>query len=246
MKKLLYLFSASLIVLTSCSKDDDNSSDPATSTLPQKIVSVDGTESETTTFTYNGNKIVSTVDSDGYKTNFTYTGDVITKTEEIDDKGVVDSTTEYAYTAGKLSSKTDFETGDNYKYRTKYTHNADGTIAYEEFRVNVATGVEQEYGYIGKYTFKDGNLLKEEKSYYGTVNTPSTYEYDTKNSILKNVTGYSLLLDNEEEISVNNVVKTTIGTYIYTNTYIYNENGFPTEQKSFSNGVADGTTTITY
>jgi hypothetical protein len=245
MKKLLCLFGASLLVLTSCSSDDNNSSEP-TAILLKKMSYVSSGESYTVDFTYSGNKIISNVDSYGDKTTFTYTGDLITKIVDTDDKGDVDYTTEFTYTNGKLTSEISLEAGDEYKYKTKYVHNTDGTISFEEFRVAVATGVEQEYGYIGKYTYKDGNLVKKEKSYYGSESS-TTYEYDAKNHPIKNVLGFNLLL-NDEESYINNIVKTTYSNSadIYTNTYNYNAEGFPTEQKSFNNGTLDGTSTFTY
>jgi hypothetical protein len=247
MKKLLCLFGASLLVLTSCSNDDSTPVDPATTILPKTITNIYGGKSLPTQITYDNKKIVSIVHSKGEKNVYTYTGDVITKEVEYDEKGILDSTTEYIYTNGKLSSKISLETGTDYKYKTKYTHNTDGTISYEEFRIAVATGVEQQYGDTGKYTYKDGNLVKKENSYYGSVGS-STYEYDTKNSPFKNVLGYSLLID--EQPSANNVVKRTYisgsSTYISTRTYIYNSNGFPTEVVSVENGQSDGTTQFVY
>jgi hypothetical protein len=243
MKKLLCLFGAALLVLTSCSKDDDNSSDSTASILLKKMVYVSTGETYTREFIYNGNKIVSETDNDGYKKSYSYTGDVITKVVEIDENGDIDTTTEYAYTNGKLTSEISLEPGDDYKYKTKYIHNNDGTISFNEFRVSVTTGVEEEYGYVGVYAFKNGNLVKEERSYYGSESA-STYEFDTKNNPLKNVLGYILLLD--ENPSVNNIVKRTSGSEITTNAYTYDANGFPIERKSFINGASDGTSTFTY
>ena len=247
MKKLLYLFSASLLVLSSCSSDDDTTA----TVLLKKASYVSTGGSFTTDFTYSGNKLVSWVDSFGDKKTFTYTGDLITKIVDTDDKGNVDYTTEFTYTNGKLTSEISLETGDDYKYKTKYVHNTDGTISFEEFRVAVATGKEEKYGDIGKYTFKNGNLVKKEKSYYGT-NSSETYEYDAKNNPFKNVVGFNLFVDDEEGAYVNNIVKRTYpnsnSTDTYTNTYEYkyNAEGFPTEQKDFYNGASYGTTTYTY
>ncbi len=244
MKKLLYLFSASLLVLSSCSSDDDTTA----TVLVKKVSYVSIGESYTVDFTYSGNKIVSNVNNYGEKTTFTYTGDLITKIVDTDDKGNVDYTTEFTYTNGKLTSEISLGTGDDYKHKTKYVHNTDGTISFEEFRVAVATGKEEEYG-IGKYTFKNGNLVKKEKSYYGT-NSSETYEYDAKNNPFKNVVGFNLFVNDEEGAYVNNIVKRTYsnstGTYTNTYEYKYNAEGFPTEQKDFYNGASDGTTTYTY
>ncbi|OAZ05336.1 hypothetical protein [Flavobacterium succinicans] len=246
MKKLLSLLGATLLVLASCSTDDTNSSNPTASILVKKMSTVNNGKTYTQDFTYSGNKIVSTVDSDGNKTAYTYTGDFITKIVDTDNKGAVDYTIEFSYTNSKLTSKTTYESGAQYKYRTKYVHNTDGTISYEEFRTAVATGVEQEYGYIGKYTYKGGNLIKNEYLYYGSENTAS-YEYDTKNTPFKNVLGFNLLL--EEDMTSNNIVKITYSKSkdVISNTYIYNADGFPTEQKGFYNGaLIKGPTTFIY
>lgn len=250
MKKLLYLFAASLLVFTSCSKDDNNSSDSASSILVKKRINVGYNGlSSSENIVYNGNKIVSITEQDGSVFKYTYTGELITKTEEIDAKGVVDYTTEYTYTNGKLTTSINKNTGSEFYYKVKYTHNADGTVSYDQFRGTVATGVEEEYGATGKYTFKDGNLVKLEVSNYGDEKF-YVYEYDTKNSPFKNVTGLSLLLD--DETAVNNVVKETrtsgsgdnIHTYITTYSYTYDANNYPTERiESYLSG--DSVTTYT-
>lgn len=236
MKKLLYLFVASLLAFTSCSKDDNNSSDPASSILVKKRIYV-GNDGVSTSedIIYNGNKIVSITGQDGSVFKYTYTGELITKTEESDTKGVVDYTTEYSYASGKLVASIEKNKDTKFYYKTKYTYNADGTVSYEQFRVTVATGAEEEYGATGKYTFKGGNLTKLEVFYYGSEML-HVYEYDTKNNPFKNVIGISLLLD--DETAVNNVVKETFtsgsGANIHTNittyTYKYNANNYPTEK----------------
>jgi hypothetical protein len=250
MKKLLCLFSASLLVLASCSSDDTNSSDSATSILPKKVVNVYGKETSTSQITYNGNKLVSVVNDEGEKSIYTYTGDLVTKIEEMDSKGGLDDTTEYTYISGKLATALEKEVGASNYYKTEYTHNSDGTVSYKEFTVDAKTGVANTNStpVIGKCTFKDGNLVKKVYSYgVGSENT-STYEYDTKNNPFKNVLGFNLLLNDES--SVNNLVKRTqvdgSSTYISTNTFKYDSNGFPTEVVGLEDGQSDGTTFYTY
>jgi len=241
MKKLLYLFAASLLVFTSCSKDDNDST---SSILPKKVTTVysDG-NTETQKIVYNGNKIVSITDQAGSVMKYTYTGDFITKVEELDKDGKLDTTTDYSYVNGKLNAGVEKNANPNdpYYYKTKYVHNADGTVSYDNFRGLISTGVEQEYGSTGKYTFKDGNLLKLEVSSYG-IEYSYVYEYDTKNHPLKNVVGLNLLLDDSY---VNNIVAETStsgsGTNIRTSskvyTYKYDANNYPTEQvKSYEDG----------
>jgi hypothetical protein len=245
MKKLLYLFSASLLVFASCSKDD-NTPDPVTSTLVKKVIYTDLDKSVfTTETTYNGNKIVSTLDSDGSKEVYTYTGEIITKVEETDGKGVLESTTEYTYNNGKLATSLVKEVGADYNYKTVYTYNADGTVSFADVMINTKTGATDDGGTVGKYTYNGGNLVKKVYSYYGKEYS-STFEYDTKYNPFKNVTGYSLLLDNEDDASVNNVVKRTSSGTVSTNTYTYDANGFPTGQQNFYNGKLDGTSQFVY
>lgn len=253
MKKLLYLFVASLLVFTSCSKDDNNSSDPASSILVKKRIYInDKGVSSSEDIVYNGNKIVRITEQDGSVFKYTYTGELITKTEEIDAKGVVDYTTEYSYTSGKLATSVEKNTNAKYYYKTTYIHNTDGTVSYDNFRGTFETGTEEEYGATGKYTFKDGNLVKLEVSYYGEERS-HVYEYDTKNNPFKNVTGISLLLD--DGTAVNNVVKETgisgsganISTNVITYSYKYDANNYPTEQvKSYPSGDSVSTYTTQY
>jgi len=251
MKKLLCLFSASLLVLTSCSNGDDSPTvDSTTAILPKKVIY---TETDGTFFasevTYNGNKIVSVI-QDGDKTNYTYTGDVITKIVELDVNNATDNIIEYTYANGKVASFVESEPGAPSKYKTIYTYNSDGSVSYKASSIDIATNVENENS-TGVLTFKDGNIIKEVRTSNGFVNT-TTHEYDTKNNAVKNVLGLNLLLDNEQFVSVNNVVKSTevssysdgggTSTYVYTNTYTYDANGFPTEWKSFDNdGKLTGT-----
>jgi len=256
MKKLLYLFTASLLVFTSCSKDDNDSSDSTFSILPKKVTTVynDG-DSDVENMVYNGNKIVSVTEKDGSSAKYTYTGDLITRIDELDEDGKLNYTTEYAYVSGKLNTsiRKGADADETYYYKTKYAHNADGTVSYDNFRGLISTGVEQEYGSTGKYTFKDGNLLKLEVSYYEN-DYSYVYEYDTKNNPRKNVLGLSLLLEDEDS-SVNNVVKQTstsgsganIRTSTTTYTYTYNANNYPTEMvRNYQGGTSVETVTTQY
>lgn len=252
MKRLICLFSLALIVLTSCSKDDDNSSNPASSILVKKITDFENDKPVFRDILYNGNKLVKIADADGSVTKFTYIGDVITKIENFDGKGELDGSIEYSYANGKLANEVEKVTGDTYYYKTKYTHKSDGTIDYEKFRGVIATTAEEKYGDSGKYTYKDGNLVKREVFYSSSVKS-YVYEYDAKNSPFKNITGFSLLLDNED--SVNNLIKSTqtssygtnVDTYVTTYTYKYDTNNYPTERvAAFPNGNSTSNETTQY
>ncbi len=253
MKKLLSLLSAVLFVFASCSKDDNNeSSDPVSSILVKKITTIDGKgNSSSESYLYNGNKIISMTEDDGSVTKYTYTGDLITKIDEIAKDGSLNYTTAYSYINGKIDSAIGNDDDDTYYYKTKYTYNQDGTVSYDSFRGVTSTGVEEEYGATGKYTFKDGNIVKLEVSYYGREYS-YIYEYDTKNNPLKNVLGYNLLLD-DVSFNYNNIIKETstftsetkTDTFEEVNTYKYNENNYPTEKITKFSGSND-TETVQY
>lgn len=276
MKKLLPFFGALALILTACSSDDSN--DASASIKPSRITYLDG-DSETNYFVdykYDGNKIVSEIEDDGYTTKYTYTGDVITKKEEFESDKQLVYTTEYTYTNGKVSSqimKNNVAAAKNsitsdYYDKVKYTYNVDNTVSYEGFYVNASTGTEEKNGSSGTLTFRDGNLIKSVTTVsYGT--TTYSYEYDTKNSPFKNVTGGSLLIDKGFEVSAHNITKYSGSSvsfdkhiisshsakraaladngYVNTFTYTYDVNNFPTEQKSFdSEGVLRETVKYTY
>lgn len=248
MKKLLYLFSASLLVLASCSKDDNNTPDPTTSTLVKKVVytDIDGSI-DTNQYTYDGNKIVSIVSSDGSKTNYTYTGNVITKIVNTDEKGFLDSTYEYTYNNDKLTTSLSVVVDLDNNYKTTYTYNADGTVSFSKNKINKTTG-EVIVGYsVGKYTFNGGNLIKNEYTTEGDKYL-DTFDFDAKNNPLKNVAGMSLLLDDAEDVvSVNNIVKYTYSGTSDTCVFTYDANGFPIEAKGYdSEGKLNGNTKYFY
>lgn len=256
MKKLLCLLSAVLLVFTSCSKDDDNDSlNPIFSILLKTRINIDEDGvSYPAEHVYNGNKIVSITDADSSIMKFTYTGNLITKIESITKNGDLDSFTDYSYISDKLSTSVRKVTTEDTYHKTKFIHNSDGAISYQEFLIDSKTGVESEEGTVGKLTFKDGNLIKDEYSYKDLSQTTYTYEYDNKNYPIKNVLGYNLL---DEDSSVNNVVKKTqtngsgdnINTYVTTYDYKYDENGYPLEKvANFPNGdsVSKETTKYVY
>lgn len=253
MKKLLLLFSALTLVLTSCSSDDDNSSSEDTSILP-KTISYSypspelGTNSKST-LTYDGNKIVSIIDEDS-KSLFTYDGDLIIKHDvfKIDPQGNQSKKREvlYTYENGKLKTRiyrTDISAEypeGNYTQKTVYTYTSNNLISYVNFLVDRASKLETKIG-EGTLTYESGNLVKEQQK-VSSVTTTSVYEYDTKNNPLKNILGFSLLLNEISELGNNNVTKITRSTSDYPNpavfltTYSYNEKGYPLKHTSFDGG----------
>lgn len=247
MKKLLYLFSASLLVLISCSKGDDPRDTISQNLiLPKKIAVASQNES---ILTYDGNKIVQSV-SGTLKTVYTYTGNLITKQEKFRENNI-DIEIEYSYENNKLKTSL-FGDSNSPAFKTKkvYTHNSDGTVDYKYFIIDVATGAETLSLYnSGKLTILNGNIVKIEDG----STFVSTIEYDSKNNVTKNILGFDKLL--EQDLSANNIMKkTNIGGYlgtipnVITYQYDYDANGYPIEQRIFldGSGTADIITRFTY
>lgn len=249
MKKLLLLFCAFTLLLTSCSSGENSSSEDK-SILPKTISylypSVNLGTNTKNTLTYDGNKIVSSI-SPISKVNFTYTGNVITKQQlfDVDSKGLEtkDMEAEYTYENGKLKTRITRESfttkypNGQYIGKTVYIHVSNNLISYIDYKVDPDTKNETKIS-EGTFAYKDGNLI-EDKNVRGVVTSTRTYEYDTKNNPLKNILGLDLLLK-ETEISNNNILKIKRvdsdlpNSSIYLTSYIYNDKGFPTKQTSLA------------
>jgi len=275
MKRTLFLLSVAFLVLTSCSKDGDSVGIPikeedkividpivkdkdslVTDTiLVQKIIYADEKGILEREMLYDGNKLVSITDSDGEVFKFTYTGDLITKKERINKEGEIDLTTEYTYVMGKLFTSTEKQSGNNFYSKIKYQHNTDNTIFYSKFKGDVDTGNEEIDGFLGRYIYKDGNLVRKE---HFTLSSEivTVSEFDTRNNPFKNILGYNLLLGDGGE-NVNNLLKQTYtsGKGANTNTAVstyniqYNVNNYPIEQilnYNSGNSVYTETTTFEY
>jgi hypothetical protein len=232
--------------LCSCTKDED--AIVYQSKLLSKLVDVaENGATTTTTFTYNSNKIVS-IDSANKQSTFTYANDLITKIVTFDNVNLSQSVLDYSYVNDELVRVV---SSDNYV--VNFTHNDDGSVLYERLTTDVNNNVITVYS--GKMFFQNGNLVKDERTKGGNV--PSivckeivSYQYDSKNNPLRNIVGYSKLLDNFKCISANvitriqeenrvehldtNQIESTAVLYVSTNQY--DASGYPTvitSEKSF-------------
>ncbi|WP_329805765.1 hypothetical protein [Flavobacterium facile] len=237
MKKIIALFSVFTLVLSSCSKDDVVSevlTSPVVSyVLPTKIIETNSTgQVSTSLITYNGNKLVQIITGED-KSVFTYTGDFITKVEDFSSGNNIEGNTIYTYENNKLKTliSTEYSATTTYKNKYVFTHNTNGTVDFLKYNVNAAN-VETLSG-SGKYTFLNGNLVKEEDGLMVAV-----YEYDAKNNPRKNILGFDKLLD-DEQASINNKTKVT-RTYnsgtptVRVYQFDYNAVGYPTEERELN------------
>ncbi len=262
MKKILFLFSAALVVLASCSKDDTNSSDAAPLILPKTMKYTFPSQTDENsfyTFVYNGNKIVS-IKSEINRVDYTYNGNVIVKSTSYNTnsgKDLKNNEFVYTYANNKLATSsnvlgivTQYPVGQ-YKWRNVYSYNIDGTIKQESYNTNIETGIENKSNSVNVSTFVNGNLVKlvsTDTSLGANYVSIQIVEYDSKNNPSKNILGFDLLLDNESEYSTNNIVKkttTTTGSWSsessFKREYIYDTNGYPTKITSYN---SDGTPSV--
>ncbi|AYN04475.1 hypothetical protein [Flavobacterium sp. 140616W15] len=242
MKKTFYIFLVSVLILSSCSKDDDYENDSANVLLRKEIGKENNKVTYSSEYVYNGNRIVSIGD-----VSFTYTGNYITK------QASAYITYEFGYDNGKLVSYTEKFTGDISFYKTVYIHNVDGTVSFKEYYVFNSMETERSRGNL---QFVDGNLVKKEyvmKDNNEVVTQTIIKEYDTKNNPYKNILGCDLLFDDDRFLSIlngnkNNLVKTTstasnikeffsdsLQKSISIFEYSYNSKGFPTLRTSIDN-----------
>ncbi|WP_433765607.1 hypothetical protein [Flavobacterium ginsenosidimutans] len=216
----------SLMMLTSCSSDDNSAQNTETSRVPKKqIISSLNSDPVTIDFAFDGNKIVSKTYANNYVVKYTYTGDLITKIE------ASDFTDEYAYTDGKLTTYLRKLPGQDYYDKYSYTYESNDVVSFVVTKITISTGVEEIISEKNIYTLKDGNIIKYETSYATTV-----YKYDNKNSPMRNVLGFNKIFQEQPQISssVNNVISYTVtlannSTYTNEIAYAFDENNFPNE-----------------
>jgi hypothetical protein len=210
-KKLHYFLVISMIIFTSCSKNNSKQED-GNIKLPKgkyyKYIDFPSDNYEST-YRYNGNKIESILDDNGAKTVFTYTGDLITKKEDFSNKKVLVYSTLYEYENNKL--KEAIHEFNNQKFLKKYTYNKDKTVTYKVYfyddKLNAPTEIA-----TGIFTLENGNIIKQvdkENRDYRNADIVE-FKYDTLYNPLKNVLGISLLLD--VDYSINNIIETTYTT----------------------------------
>jgi hypothetical protein len=226
-KIFLYLFWIPLLVITSCSKNEDEIPVVSSSPLIKKIIKNRGGSIEVSYFKYDGNKLVSISNGTSFIANYTYTGNVITRIEETINNQFQNSM-DYTYFEGKLATSVLTRSyGSTISYT--YTHNTNGTISYQQSNGgSISSGI---------LTLLNGNIVKNE------VRSPTivtyTYEYDTKNNPYKNILGFTLLINESEMYSPNNL---TVDNRNYGRNYKfkYDTNGFPIERQTFDSSGNSG------
>lgn len=245
-KKLFRLFFFVLVLtVVSCTNDADDSFK-----LLQKVIETTAKgNTQTYVYAYNGNQIVS-IDGTQERTEFTYTDGLISKMVKLNKTNQLLETIEYSYLKGKLVSV--FSLGN---YKIKYTHNADKTVSFEKF--TLSSGNVEVKDYHGTLLLSNGNLIKEERIYDNSLagvesRYSISFDYDAKKNPLFNIAGFKELLNQNDKISINNNVISTVITSTsingqitssattYKNAFTYDLENYPKERVSESTPLASG------
>ncbi|MGI9581338.1 hypothetical protein ACR1PO_09010 [Chryseobacterium sp. RRHN12] len=210
MKKLLLYGSIALFTL-SCSDSDNisfDNSDPSAQNviLPTKMT-IDGIVMKVN---YNGTKIISMINNinHGQRVEFSYTDDYITGIKNYENN-VLESTAEYSYSSGRMSSAVIKEystTGtlqNTVSFTYTYTSNTEINV---KRQTNSGTAGSSTINSV--FTYSNGNMVSSLGSGTGTVNgntvnytEKETYTYTDKNYPFKNVKGFDKIIFNGNESS---------------------------------------------
>jgi hypothetical protein len=258
MKKIILLLTFVSLILNSCESSDSAATPPNTSGVLLKKTINTGTDVVTTsTYTYNGfqlDKITSDDETDVRIAKFFYTGNLITKLEDYKN-GTLVAKREYTYEEDKMIGIVayDYTVVPTAKKRTVFDYNSiedPNFTLFSTYNVNPVTDAET-IGAEGHQRYVNNNLGQLLNSQYPAVagghieDTETNYIYDGKITPTKNIIGFYKLRDNVLATSLNNIVRrdfnyeTFPGGVLeshldtYTNTYVYNDMGFPTEKISF-------------
>jgi len=245
MKKILCLFGALTLVLTSCSSDDSSSDSDSGTILLKKTITTDSDgEKITTIYKYDGNKIISMIDGGDFNLYYTYTGDLITKIEFRYPDGDIEQINTYSYSAdGKLSTFIRIDPEMDWGNKEVYTYNADGTVSAQSYSGDSESQTTK--GEINTIKFVNGEVseITSSSSWEG-----HKYTYDSKNNPLKNVLGLDKIAfaDGESDgINRNILTDTSEGGLWKNSTYTYNENDYPVKDVD-TGSDSSGTTEFFY
>lgn len=219
------------------------------STLLKRIIYDKDTADEySETFNYNGNKLISVDYGDGSKNVYTYENDNLIK-DEYFSEGILMHYASLEYDSnGKLITFTEnwLENAgwDNRIAKHELSINSDNTITDEVYQS--FNGAELEFYQTRLIKFDDYTNIKE----YGNNEYYSSYTYDNKNGMFKNVHAIEVLnLLSEIEFGAsiygnkNNVTSfkengdDIVNEYYDTYEYTYNENNYPISSTCISQRI---------
>lgn len=225
MKKLLYLFSAVALTLTSCSNEDDSNNSSSSVLLTKIIETFEDNSTLTTEFRYSGTKLTRITDDDG-RFDFTYTNDLITEVKYYESNTLLQTETYQYDSSGRVTTYVIIDNIDtDWGSKETYTYNTNGTVSVNYYSGDASSQTNLDRtgtitflnGEINQISFSDGKII--------------TYSYDNKNNPFKNVTGYDKInFCNQEGNGVlHNIIQEDDSTDLddISTTYTYNSNDYP-------------------
>ena len=228
MKKFFVLAATALFIMTSCSSDDAQPTNPDTNTalLKKTVETYEDGSTHISNYNYNGNKLTSIIESDGSKILFTYDGELMTEIKYYDNETLFQTNVLAYDTNNKLITHTMYSHLANASQRWEYTYNTDGTITADNFSGDLNSQTNQLNPYI--VTLLNNNIT--EVNMDGVIETYTYTNTIDPHSLVTGNNGWSLAFF---EGGTNN-----ISTYLYTNsagdvlenhtyTYTYNNANLP-------------------
>jgi len=248
MKKITTLLFSLVAVLLSCSKDDAPQAD-SSDVLLQKIVTHESNgETYETAFKYEGSKLLEARSKRENK-KFDYSGDLISKISWFsnpDADNTLSQTVVFNYLPdGRLKS---FEQNSTSSFRVEFTYIDGERVDFHAF------ASRNSYNFNGYFKVKNSEISQYVYSAGATPRPSVDYHYDDKSHPLKNVTGYNKLflyhyfynsfhlsgfttnIGSSKNCTSNSLIEDPDRIEI-TETYDYNDNGFP-KTITRSNGSA--------
>ena len=229
----------SLLIVTffSCSSESTNNDEQPQDNnllLKQRITDNGNGDILTETFSYDGNKLISIIDNEGTKYEYLYENNVLNRINLSGPNGIITEYTTLEYNSNnQLISYTVYMTFGNEGLRFDLTYNSDGTITVKEYLGdhNVQNSL------IGDdiITIANGQRISESSQ---IENFQSTYEYDSNNSIYKNISNIDILnlididfngyIDSKNNNLLRWIENDNGTTYIFEEyTYTYNSSNYP-------------------
>jgi len=242
MKKLILLFTAVSLALSSCSSDADPLPSPTpvvdvnTILVKKRIYTETGSPSETYDYTYNGNKLSKITDAYG-DSKITYTGDLITMVEHFDNAQILEESDHFTYNSlNKMTTYVYKDVISNIGNKELYVYNSDGTITANKYQGNATTQTTFTGSY--KLFLQNNEVVKcEEYNSTGSLFNTINYTYDGKNNPFKNIIGWANVSYTNDRLGgiFQNVVTEVSNLDNFNNTYTYNSSNFPTLETTKDN-----------
>ncbi|MGV7107504.1 hypothetical protein [Flavobacterium sp. U410] len=239
MKKIFVIINVFVLLLTSCSSDDGNSS----GVLVKKIVS-NGNEF---IYTYSGNKILNIL-AFGQQIDYSYSGNLISNIKRFDSFNTLIFETNYFYENDNLIQEITFDYTYGDAEKVEYVHNSNNTISFVRYQNSTGSYTEINHG---NYYLNNENEVQAYELFTNSNDLINRLEFtfDTHNNPVKNILGFTKLFSNLENGMYRNIISRNVydanNVLIdsYLNQYTYNQNDYPETRTTFFNGSSSSSST---